>query len=126
MRVEKRKNIRFDDIGKVESPELCLFSGVLVDVSKQGCRVRFPTSLEIDTEMDYELKISPVRYNCTDCFLIMARPIWHSSTDDFTEIGFAILHSPSLKKYDSYVDKLLEEKQNMDSEQELLDGINID
>lgn len=123
MRTEKRKHQRLEDIGKVNASDLCLFPGVLVDVSKLGCRVRFPASFLVNTDVEYELKISPVRFSCFEPFLIMARPIWQKTTDDSTEVGFTILHSPSFKKFDSYIEKLIEEKRNLESEQELLDGI---
>ncbi len=123
MIVDKRSHNRISEIGKVESNELCLFPGVLVDVSKAGCRVRFPASFLADIELDYELKISPVRHNFAEPFLIIARPIWQKTSEDSTEIGFSILRSPSSKKFDSYIDKLVEEKQILESEEELLDGI---
>ncbi len=123
MKTEKRKHQRMEDIGKVEAPDLCHFPGVLVDVSKLGCRARFPISFLVNMDVEYELKISPVRFSCVDSFFIMARPIWQKATEDSTEVGFTILHSPSFKKFDSYVDKLITEKQNFETEQEFLDGI---
>ena len=125
MIVDKRKQSRIAEIGKVESQDLCLFPGVLVDVSKVGCRVRFPDTFEVDVDIDYELKISPVRHNFVTPFLLIARPIWQKSTEDSTEIGFSILHSPSSKQFESYIDKLIEEQQILVSEQELLNGIKL-
>ena len=125
MIVDKRKHNRIAEIGKVESQDLCLFPGVLVDVSKVGCRVRFPTSFLVDTDIDYEIKLSPVRHNFVEPFFIIARPIWQKTSEDSTEIGFSILRSPSSKKFDSYIDKLLEEMQSIESEKELLNGIKL-
>lgn len=125
MNTEKRKNQRFMDMGKVEAFDLCPFPGVFVDVSKKGCRVRFPTSFLVNTDSEFEMKISPVRFNCYDSFLILVRPIWQKTTEDFTEIGFNILHSPDFKKFDNYVEKLIEEKQEIELEQELLNGIEL-
>ena len=51
--------------------------------------------------------------------------VWQKNTDDSTEIGFSVLHSPDLRKFDSYVEKLIEEKHEIESEQELLDGIDL-
>ena len=125
MKIEKRKHNRISEIGKVESQDLCIFPGVLVDVSKVGCRVRFPTSFLVDTDIDYEMKLSPVRHNFAEPLYIIARPIWQKTSDDSTEIGFTILHSPSSKKFDSYIDKLLEEMQSIEFEKELLNGIKL-
>ena len=97
----------------------------MVDVSKVGCRVRFPTSFLVDTDIDYEIKLSPVRHNFVEPFFIIARPIWQKTSEDSTEIGFSILRSPSSKKFDSYIDKLLEEMQSIESEKELLNGIKL-
>ena len=57
--------------------------------------------------------------------MLIARPIWQKSTEDSTEIGFSILHSPSSKQFESYIDKLIEEQQILVSEQELLNGIKL-
>ena len=125
MKTEKRKNQRFEDMGKVEALDLCPFPGVFVDVSKVGCRVRFPTSFLANTDFEYEMKISPVRFNCYESFLIIVRPIWQKNTEDSTEIGFNVLHSPDFRKFDNYVEKLIEEKKEIESEEELLDGIEL-
>ena len=93
MIVDKRKHNRIAEIGKVESQDLCLFPGVLVDVSKVGCRVRFPTSFLVDTDIDYELKLSPVRQDFVDPLFITVKPVWQSSSLDSTEIGFSIINS---------------------------------
>lgn len=125
MKIDKRKNQRFLDMGKVEALDLCPFPGVFVDVSKEGCRVRFPTSFLVNTDTEFEMKISPVRFNCYESFLIIVRPIWQKNTEDSTEIGFNVLHSPDFRKFDNYVEKLIEEKKEIESEEELLDGIEL-
>ena len=75
MKIEKRKHSRIEEIGKVESHNLCLFPGVLVDVSKVGCRVRFPDTFEVDVDIDYELKISPVVTHLGTLFKLYFPPI---------------------------------------------------
>ena len=60
MIVDKRKHSRITEIGKVESQDLCLFPGVLVDVSKVGCRVRFPTSFLVDTWQAKRYEVLPL------------------------------------------------------------------
>lgn len=125
MIIDKRKHNRIAEIGKVESQDLCLFPGVLVDVSKVGCRVRFPSSFLVDTDMDYELKLSPVRQDFVDPLFITVKPVWQSSSLDSTEIGFSIINSQSGKLFESYIEKLIEEQQSIELEQDLMDGIDL-
>ena len=125
MIVDKRKHNRITEIGKVESQDLCIFPGVLVDVSKVGCRVRFPTSFLVDTDLDYELKLSPVRHDFVDPLFITVKPVWQNASTDSTEVGFLILNSPSSKLFDAYIEKLIEEKESIESEQDLMDGIDL-
>ena len=61
MNDECRREERYVEIGRVDAPDICLFSGVLIDISLSGCKVRFPMNLEIDEEGDYELKIQSAR-----------------------------------------------------------------
>ena len=125
MIVDKRKHSRIAEIGKIEAQDLCLFPGVLVDISKVGCRVRFPTSFLVDTDFDYELKLSSVRQDFVDPLFITVKPIWQNSSTDSTEIGFSIINSQNSKMFDAYIDKLIEEKESIESEQDFMDGIEL-
>ena len=125
MIVDKRKDSRISEIGKVESQDLCLFPGVLVDVSKNGCRVRFPTSFLVDTELEYELKLSSVRQDFVDPLFFTVKPIWQKSSTDSTEVGFSILNSQNSKMFNAFIEKLLDEKQRIESEQDFMDGIEL-
>jgi hypothetical protein len=79
----------------------------------------------VDTDNDYELKLSPVRHDFVDPLFITVKPIWQSSSPDSTEVGFSIINSPSSKKFDAYIEKLIEEQQSIESDQDLMDGIDL-
>ena len=54
MIIKKRKEQRFAESGKVFIPGLCPLPGFLLDISAGGCRVRFPSSVEINRASDYK------------------------------------------------------------------------
>ena len=41
MALEERHSERFDDIGRVEIPELCGISATLENISKDGCKIHY-------------------------------------------------------------------------------------
>lgn len=105
---EKRKDTRFDDIGRVDAPDICIFPGILVDISQLGCKIRFPVSVSPDMETDYELKITPSRKSDKQSFILIGHPMWNTNEASLSEIGFKILRSPGTRQLESYVKKLQE------------------
>ena len=106
MLVDKRKDERFDDIGRAESPELCALPGFLVDISMLGCRVRFPVNFEVPMEKDIELKVITARKGSSQPITLIAHPQWFHSESDSTEIGFKFLRSPGTRELYKYIERL--------------------
>lgn len=106
---EARKDVRFEEIGRVEAPELCAFSGVLDDISLSGCRVHFPVPVDVDIEdeKEYELKIYPSRANADEIELLCI-PCWKTENNDeeCSSLGFKIIHSPGTPQLESYIHDL--------------------
>ena len=107
-----RKSVRFDDIGKIEAPQICALSGVLDNISKDGCKVRFPLSVAIDLDCEYGLKVIPVQKAGAQAmqFTILCRPRWVREENGVTEIGFSILKSPEYNRVVAYIERLTDEE----------------
>ncbi|MBQ9495810.1 MAG: hypothetical protein IJR50_09280 [Treponema sp.] len=115
-----RKSIRFDDIGKIEAPQICALPGVLDNISKDGCKVRFPFPIAVDLENEYELKVTPAQKageNVHEPFTVLCIPRWVREVGGTTEIGFSILRSPEYNRVVSYIQSLAEEKNQFDERQ---------
>ena len=106
MQFEQRKDERFDDIGRVDAPELCVFPGVLVDISMLGCRIRFPASVTVDMDSDIDLKITSPRKGTTQSFSLIGHPKWIKEENGSTEVGFRLLRSPGSRLLYKYIEKL--------------------
>jgi len=106
MQFEQRKDERFDDIGRVDAPELCVFPGVLVDISMLGCRIRFPASVSVDMDSDIDLKITSPRKGTTQSFNLIGHPKWIKEENGSTEVGFRLLRSPGSRLLYKYIEKL--------------------
>ena len=108
---EARKDIRFEEIGRVEAPEICSLPGVLEDISISGCRVRFPVPVELTTEDEdrgFELKIYPSRQGADEIELLCT-PCWVKNENDESaeaSLGFKILHSPGSQQLEHYIKEL--------------------
>ena len=106
MQFEQRKDERFDDIGRVDAPELCVFPGVLVDISMLGCRIRFPASVSVDMDTDFNLKVTSPRKGSAQPFSLIGHPMWIEEENGSTEIGFKLLRSPGSRLLYKYIEKL--------------------
>ena len=106
MNSEHRKDERFDDIGKVEAPNLCVFPGILEDISALGGKIRFPISLDVELDMDINLAISPNASNFSKVLHLIAHPKWIKNHENETLIGFKFLRSPGTHLLNSYIEKL--------------------
>lgn len=103
MDLDNRQDTRFNDFGKVDAPDICVFPGILSDISLYGCKIRFPVCISIDMDCDYELKIMPTRKSSNQSFILIAHPQWTQKDTDATEIGFKVLHSPGSKQLVQYI-----------------------
>ena len=122
MKVYARREDRYVEIGRVDAPDICLFSGVLLDRSRSGCKVRFPANLEIETDVEYELKILCARKEFSAPFSLIANVTWLRNADNACEVGFRIIRSPSSRDFEKYISSLKQEKETLDEEEELLKG----
>ena len=120
---ELRKAQRFVEIGRVDAPDFCLFSGVLIDISLTGCKVKFPTNLEIDCECEYELKVHCARKEFSEPFSLIANVSWFKNSDSACEVGFNIIRSPSTREFEKLIKSLEEEKLALDEENALLENL---
>lgn len=103
MEQEKRKHKRYADIGRVDAPDVCIFPGMLYDISQSGCRIVFPMQLNVDMEQEYDIKITPTAEKQIAPFLLRVRPVWLKQTDSNSEIAFSLLPGPAAKSLDLYI-----------------------
>ncbi len=104
MAFKQRKNERFFQTGKVSIPDLCVFPGLLVDISTGGCRIRFPAPLEPDEEFDYQASFALSWETAPAPFVLILQPRWKKTEASGTEIGFEVLRSPGTKHLVSYIE----------------------
>lgn len=106
MGIDQRKGERFQEIGRVQCNELCVFPGIVSDISISGCKVRFPAILSVDTDEDYELSLSFTRIIKSSAIILIGRPVWFNLDSDSTEIGFKFLHSPGTRQLSELISTL--------------------
>ncbi len=104
---EQRKDVRFEDIGRVDIPALCVLPAILVDISMYGCKVRYPVALDVEMDNEYDLKISPAMREYGP-FHLIGEPAWLKKEQKTTELGFKILRSPGSRNFQHYVEKLMQ------------------
>ena len=103
---DNRKEVRYADIGRVESADICALPGVLDDVSLTGCKVHFPIPVTIDMENDYELKLKLSHKTMLAPLTLICHPQWKKMNGNETEIGFQVLRSPDSPQLASYINLL--------------------
>jgi hypothetical protein len=101
-----RKLPRFADFGRVSAPGLCIFPGVLDNISLEGCRVRFPAEVKPDSDSDYTVQILPSRKMSGGPLTLICHPMWKTVKGGTTCIGFMILRSPDTVRLADYIDDL--------------------
>lgn len=106
MRKKQRKHKRFQELRKVAVPDLCIFSGLLLDISLAGCRIRFPAIVEPDLNCDYKASFSFLNKQVPSFCTLIMHPRWTTHKKDSAEIGFEFLHSPGTKALASHIDYL--------------------
>ena len=60
MEQENRQHIRYEEIGRVNAPEICALPGILDDISSEGCKIHYTFPVVVDLETEYEIKLSPL------------------------------------------------------------------
>ena len=105
MGVESRKSKRFDDIGRIDAPELCPLAGVLDNISRGGCKVHYTFPVAVDLENDYDLTIVFARA-ASESIELLAHPQWVKRNGGTTEIGFKILPSKGIARLFAYIKEL--------------------
>lgn len=116
----ERSQQRFEDIGRFLAEDLCALPGVLVDVSREGCKIRYSLPVELDMDNDYDAKITFARVASEGQFVLLCHPQWIRKVGDNTEIGFKILPSKDYSRLAKYIEQL----DNESSEDDLSDEIN--
>ena len=104
MIIKKRKEQRFAESGKVFIPGLCPLPGFLLDISAGGCRVRFPSSIELNRASDYKASFALANQPVNVPFTLVLQPRWKTKQSSGTEIGFEVLHVPETKRLASYIE----------------------
>ncbi len=115
---EHRVGKRYEDFARIEAPGLCVLPGVLVNISKTGCRVRFPIPVESSKNSLCELNIQPCCKAGLKPFSVTAKQVWKDSEAPASELGFSFVNSMEPLKLKSYLDVLSES--SLDPEEELL------
>lgn len=115
MHSKKRKNVRFNDFGWIDCPELCAVNGVLDDISLDGCKIHYDAPVSINADDDYELHIRLSRLS-SEPLILLCHPQWTNEDGGCTEIGFKILHSPDTSRLEGYINQLHAEKKSAEDE----------
>ncbi len=105
MGAETRESERFDDIGRIEAPELCPLAGVLDNVSKGGIKVHYSVPVVVDLENDYEIELTLAR-SASQVIELIVHPQWAREKNGITEIGFKILPSKGIAQLVEYIEEL--------------------
>lgn len=112
MNKENRKSVRYKEIGRVVSQDLCAIPGILDDISATGCKIHFPCSIIVDLENEYELKISVSRTPNEPALKLMCKPQWVKEVSGNTQLGLEILYSPDAARLKDLIAVLHEESAN--------------
>lgn len=117
-----RKFTRFADIGRVDAPQLCALSGVLDNISREGCKIHYTFPVVVDLENDYELKITPAASPLKP-LVLLCHPQWVKEDKGSTEIGFSILRSPDYTRLTEYVRNLGAEQDSQDVSKQIVGSV---
>ena len=120
MHFEQRKDERYEDIGRVEAPELCVFPGKLEDISMFGCKIRFPAIIELEADLEVDLKLTPTRKDTFQNITLIGHQMWCHRDNDSTVIGFRFLRSPGSRSLVKYIEKLALAAAEYEEEEEML------
>lgn len=108
----QRNSERFDDFARVVCSKLCIVSGVLTDISREGFKAEFNAPCTVDKEKEYEVQIRLSRVNADPLELIV-RPMWSKFVDGKTSLGFLILHSKDSSRLEKYITLLKDDQKSV-------------
>lgn len=108
MSEENRQDTRYQEIGRVDAPEICALNGILDDISETGCKVHFPCSVKVNPENEYTLKFTLSRYPEQAPLVLICKPVWINEEETETQIGFQHLFSPDEARLHEYISHLEE------------------
>lgn len=106
MNYKERQEMRFKEIGRVSANEICSISGILDDISQNGCKIHYQFPVNIDLEKEYELKILPLRNSDENPLNLICKPQWIKTENENTFIGFQILYSPDVNRLTEFINFL--------------------
>lgn len=109
---ENRAATRYNDIGRIVCEEMSPLPGILVNISRTGCKVHFPLVITPDAENEYEVSVMlPKKYNESP-LKMMVQVQWIRDAENATDIGLKFLFSPDSARFNKYVAELEQEKQD--------------
>ena len=106
MNQEKRQSTRYNEIGKVSSPELCALPGILENISVAGCRVFYGYPVVVDLDSEYTLEVLPASQYDKSPLKLRCRPQWVNEKEGNTFIGFEMLYSPDAARLAEFISSL--------------------
>ena len=119
MSKENRQNVRYKEIGKVISSDLCAISGVLDDISLTGCKIHFACPVVVDLDCEYNVCISISRNTQDESPLqLVCQPQWCNECSGTTFVGLKILFSPDASRLKDLITMI-----EQDSEDDILSEI---
>lgn len=108
MSAENRQHTRFEEIGRVNAPEICALPGVLDDISASGCKIHYSFPVVVDLENEYDVKISPLHHPDQAALNLICIPQWVKEQDGNTYIGLKIQYSPDANRLLSFISHMEE------------------
>lgn len=106
MSKDNRGAQRFPDFARAEAGSISKLPGILQDLSRTGCRVKFPHVDSVDTSAEFVMMIIPSPEHKMDGFEIVVKPVWMAKSIDSCKIGFSVLNSVGTRDYLRYIEKL--------------------
>lgn len=114
--LEKRKDIRYREMGHVDCPQICALSGVLEDISISGVKVHFPCPIILDDSKEYDLKLKMSQKPKMEAITVSCKMEWSQVEDSQTTFGFRIIKCDNKKILEEYIEFLKKSSQDDDIE----------
>lgn len=122
MNSKERHSQRFEDMGRFFASDLCALPGIVENISREGCKIRYQFPVTVDVDYDYDVKITFARA-ASDSFQLVCHPQWVREDGKFTEIGFKILPSTDYSRLAVYINQLEEDSTADDIDIQLSDSV---
>ena len=115
MCAKPRKSIRYNVIARVESKELSVFPGTILDLSSQGCKIHYSNPVAVSLEKEYPILIKLSGVQDIDNMSLICQPVWVNEDSGATNIGMQFLHSPDTDLLNKYISILHQQSLEKDS-----------